>query len=60
MKSTKAIQKIKELMVEYEPFDDDELEQAWPNTTIGELKETWGEINSLIQDIHNILDEVEE
>jgi hypothetical protein len=60
MKSTEAIQKLKELMVEYEPFDYCELEEAWSNTTIGELKEIWGEINSLIQDIHIILDEVEE
>ena len=59
MKSTEAIQKIKELMKDFEPMDGDELESAWKNSTIGELKETWEEVNSLIEDIHEILDEVE-
>lgn len=59
MKSTEAIQKIKELMKDFEPMDGDELESAWKNSTIGELKEIWEEINSLIEDIHNILDEVQ-
>ena len=31
MKSTEAIQKIKELMKDFEPMDGDELESAWKN-----------------------------
>ena len=60
MKSTEAIQKIKELMKHFEPMDGEEFESSWENTTIGEIKETWEEINSLIEDIHNILDEVQD
>ena len=59
MKSTEAIQKIKELMQNFEPMDREEFESSWENTTIGELKETQKEVNSLIEDIHEILNEVE-